>query len=638
MSEIDPNKIIAATGTALTKDFLKSLSETVKAGVKKRFYQYFESFTPYLDRAYIGCSTVKTIINKEKPVSIDDIYVKASFSCGPDRVDDDALCQAARDNKRIVVTGFGGIGKTVFCKYLFLSIFRNPEGRIPVFFELRRINDLSDKNLSAYIRVSLTAEREILTDEVFRAMMADGRFVFILDGFDEIPDEFKSDIQRQILEMAHLYRACGFVVSSRFDDRFSSWQEFDVYKALPFEKTQTLEVIEKAQFDKDTKKEFITNIYEKRYEDYKGFFSTPLLILMMMMTYLQIRHIPDNVQIFYRYAFQTLFTLHDASKEGFQRKRRLNLSEQEFMEIFSIFCLSSYVDMEHTFNEERCIAYLEKAKKRVNGTFDTGDFLADAKDAVNMLFKDGDQYTFIHRSFQEYFTSYAITHYFVKPIIKVLPKIPRRESDSVFSMAHSMNPSVIDEFYILPEYERHQSNIAELLKIEEPISVLRMLDYRIRYGFEVRKSHLAPFMFSIHGANQLEVFINTVFLMFKDTAPKGLSGDDVDRHVLKTMGNVARFIKSDIKGLQDRRVIYASLNLNTMAIEIEDEVNFRQAEPPKILFSKNLVEVDWKRDFSAIVASGQRAKGRAVFIKRKIDEIRRNHRKARETSDDILSM
>jgi hypothetical protein len=142
-----------------------------------------------------------------------------------------------------------------------MSIFRNPAGKIPIFFELRRINDITEKNLLAYIRISLSAEGELISEEIFKAMMADGRFVFILDGFDEIPDAFKNDIQRQILEMAHLYRDCGFVVSSRFDDRFASWQEFYVYKALPFEKEQTFQVIQKVKFDKDTKKEFVSNIF-----------------------------------------------------------------------------------------------------------------------------------------------------------------------------------------------------------------------------------------------------------------------------------------------------------------------------------------------------------------------------------------
>jgi hypothetical protein len=68
MSEIDPNRILAATGTALTKDFLKALAESITSNIKKRYIQYFEGFTPYLERSYTVCSNVKTIINKDKPI------------------------------------------------------------------------------------------------------------------------------------------------------------------------------------------------------------------------------------------------------------------------------------------------------------------------------------------------------------------------------------------------------------------------------------------------------------------------------------------------------------------------------------------------------------------------------------------
>jgi hypothetical protein len=108
MQEVDPNKVLAAAGAALVKDFIKSLTGSVSKQISKKYLQYFESFSPYLERTYTSCSNVKTIINKESPVAIVEIYVKSKFKCGSNTLGDDSLSQLARDGRRIIVTGFGG--------------------------------------------------------------------------------------------------------------------------------------------------------------------------------------------------------------------------------------------------------------------------------------------------------------------------------------------------------------------------------------------------------------------------------------------------------------------------------------------------------------------------------------------------
>ncbi len=44
MSEIDANRVLAATGTALAKDFLKALYSSVEKAIHKKYHRYFESF------------------------------------------------------------------------------------------------------------------------------------------------------------------------------------------------------------------------------------------------------------------------------------------------------------------------------------------------------------------------------------------------------------------------------------------------------------------------------------------------------------------------------------------------------------------------------------------------------------------
>ncbi|WP_202352996.1 NACHT domain-containing protein [Mesorhizobium sp. 113-1-2] len=637
MSDIDPNKIAIGVGTALVKDFLTGFSDSVTKTISKKYAQYFSNFAPYLEKMHTTCSSVKTIINKESPVKINEIYVKTKFRCKNQIVDDDSLCQEIRDNKRIVVTGFGGIGKTIFCKYFFMSVFQNSGGKIPIFLELRRLNEISQKNLLAIMRVSSSAEKDVVSEDVFRAMMEDGRFIFILDGFDEIPDEFRNDIQRQILELSHLYPNCGIVVSSRNDDRFSSWQQFFLFQALPFEKDQTLEVISKTEFDPDTKKEFVQNILNKRYSEYKGFFSTPLLTLMMLMTYLQIRHIPDNIHVFYRYAFQTLFTLHDASKQGFQRKRRLSLGEQEFIEVFSYFCISTYVEMEHTFTEQKCLEYIDRAKRRANQTFDSKDFLVDATESVNMFFKDGDQYSFIHRTFQEYFTAYSLTHYFVPNLREAVKIIPLRETDSVFSMIRAINPALVDDLYTVPEYNYWAVIIRQVLRETDPVEILKLNDHNLQIRFVLKRDEVSTYMFGSFGDPGVENFVNSVYLMFKPQAPKELDYSPSMKPILASASAIGRYIarKRLVKDAQEME-FEAKFNFTKRAVEVQAFSGENESQSEKFLLSFD--DLNWSKNLPIITTSAEKIKARVSFVKRKIDEITRSRKQSRGNGGDILAL
>jgi hypothetical protein len=294
--------------------------------------------------------------------------------------------------------------------------------------------------------------------------------------------------------------------------------------------------------------------------------------------------------------------------------------------------------MEHTFTEAKCLEYIEKAKKRVNGKFDGRDFLVDATDAVNMLFKDGDQYTFIHRSFQEYFTAYAVTHYFVKPIRQILKKLPRREADSVFAMAREMNPAVIDDLYLVPEYDELSRAIAGMLRATDPLEILRLADYKIEFGFQVRGRRFSPYMYGAGSTSEMETFIETAYLMLKHNAPQEMHNIPSNAAILTSLRNFGRHLAKNNLPRRKERVVEAEIDLARKMIDVRDRPYGEDDVSDSNFFSVSLEDINWKKDFPVISELSKRIKSRCVFVKRSIDDIKRNYRKARDTSDDILSM
>lgn len=134
---IDGNKIATAIVTDLTKSFFSSVRESASSFLRRHITIRLENFEQYVQRTHDRCASVRLIIDKDRTYNLKDIYVHSKYICGQESVSDENLCQLARDNHRFVVQGFGGIGKTVFLKYLWLAIYGNPQGRIPVFIELK---------------------------------------------------------------------------------------------------------------------------------------------------------------------------------------------------------------------------------------------------------------------------------------------------------------------------------------------------------------------------------------------------------------------------------------------------------------------------------------------------------------------
>jgi hypothetical protein len=63
----------------------------------------------------------------------------------------------------------------------------------------------------------------------------------------------------------------------------------------------------------------------------------------MLLTFDSYAQIPDKLYIFYSNAFETMFFKHDATKSGFKRQLKSDLSFDDFKNVFSIFCFHTYM-------------------------------------------------------------------------------------------------------------------------------------------------------------------------------------------------------------------------------------------------------------------------------------------------------
>ena len=175
-----------------------------------------------------------------------------------------------------------------------------------------------------------------------------------------------------------------------------------------FSKEQSLNLIDKLKFyDEEAKMKFKNELENKLFVSHKQFASNPLLLTIMLMTYSSFGDIPAKMHIFYKKAFETMARLHDATKGAYKRPLYTNLEPEAFADLFAEFCARTYKAETLEFTSDSFVSYMNKVlENNPSKTNVTAlDFLKDLTDNLCVMYKEGEKYYFIHRSFHEYFTA-----------------------------------------------------------------------------------------------------------------------------------------------------------------------------------------------------------------------------------------
>lgn len=453
VKEVDPNKMIAE----VVKQFSKPIYDGTVAIGRDAFERLKVNlgicFTKYLERNYDKYSKTKTILYRDAPVKLNEIYVRTDLLLNEKLIKESEFINEIESNQRIIISGSAGTGKSTFCKSIFLDLIENPRNIFPIFIELRQLNDLNNKTILENI-----VDNMIKIDPSFSIYQLEyaiklGKVMLILDGFDEINGEKREDFEKDIINIASIYQNILIVISSRPDNIFSSWDEFYQYNILPLDKEKSKTLISKLFYDRSVKSSFLNALDKELFEKHNSFASNPLLLTMMLMTYEQIAEIPNKIHLFYEQAFQTLFIKHDAYKNLYKRQSSSKLAIDDFKKVLSTFCILTYSNEEYYFEESKVEESLDKAIKICGFNVSKRDLLKDLRDNVCILQKDGLGYTFTHRSFQEYFSALYLVSFMQTDCFNIFDKISNI-FDSVIPMVYDMNPELIEKEWIIPKIEK----------------------------------------------------------------------------------------------------------------------------------------------------------------------------------------
>jgi len=413
-----------------------------------------KNFAPYYEATISRCSNVRTLISREESIPIDVIYVPTYLTKANQTVNEDDFISAIARLKSIIICGNGGSGKSIFMRHLFLALAHGTTGAMPIFVELRGINNLSSPKIMPYVYHSVIAPGATISERQFEKGVKEGAIYLILDGFDEVSPEHRSRLETELVELQRNNPEMVMIVTSRHDERFASWQNFSIFNVLPMRKREVVELIRKLPYAKAIRNKFAEAVKSTLYDKHASFLSNPLLATMMLITYEQFAQIPDKVHIFYEQAFETLFFRHDTSKEaGFERKRHVDLAINEFKNCLSSLCITTYVKAKFQFSESEVLESISAAVGYEKLNAKPQAFLKDLIESVCIMQRDGTQITFTHRSFQEYFSAVFISRSPSIDLAELLDKLSLQPDDNVIIMSLDINRDLIERLWVLPRLQ-----------------------------------------------------------------------------------------------------------------------------------------------------------------------------------------
>lgn len=434
------------------------------------FHTYKQSpFDTYIKKADEFYSMVKTLLYSEAPRKFRDFYVpndvnlKAFYPSFEETIKSRPIeVLAVGPYGNIIIRGTGGIGKTMMMRHLFLHFTEQfKEGSVlPILVSLKNFKN-QIPNLADFIFKAIHDFDNRLEFVDFESLLKDGKCLLLLDGLDEIPTTARDHFDNLLLDFTKAYQKNHIIISSRPTSSFLQFDQFLVFDIVPFNKKKALELIDKLDFhDSEAKTKFRNDLDNKLFESHKQFASNPLLLTIMLMTYTSYGEIPAKWHIFYAKAYETLARLHDASKGAYVRQLHTGLSPEDFAVYFSEFCARTYKDEILEFDDRIFNDYMEKVISHQRRKIDAmpRDFLLDLTDNLCIMYKEGEKYYFIHRSFQEYFTAVFFSNQMDDQLCRIGDFFEhqrmRMTGDRTFDMLYDMIPSRIDRYIFLPHLKQ----------------------------------------------------------------------------------------------------------------------------------------------------------------------------------------
>lgn len=464
---IDPKIEITNLITPLINTYTVINSEwrhLFKIGIK----EYLQSQT---EKYYF----TNTFLHRIEKVRFHDIYYPIKATHGSSVTTDFLDLNGVLENYGcITIIGSAGSGKTTLMKHFFLYSVIAKE-KIPLLIELRNLNEYKG-DFEALINDRILKSKVKPSGGTLKRALESGIFLFLLDGYDEIFSSKKHEINCEIQNFVDSYPKNHFIITTRPGSGIEGLSRFHDFNVSELSDEDVQKFIRQLVEDSERRSRILKIIKDPSNANYVDYLRNPLLLSMFIMAFENHPEIPSRKSAFYRNVFDTLYSKHDGvTKNSFPREKVTKLQREEFEKILSIFSYLTLIDGKYAFTEEYLTDVLEKIRNNMKSVYKIEDLIYDLRTTISILLRDGFEYSFPHRSMQEYFAAQFISdlpsdrkQIAYSNLFKTLKKSSSDYSLNLWTICNELDKVAFTTYFLIPELKK----IVKILSVKSELELI----------------------------------------------------------------------------------------------------------------------------------------------------------------------